>query len=1637
MNKLNTKHRWLIGALTLGLFFLPHLSCAQNFGNEWINLSQKYYRFSIPTTGIYRVTLQELQKAGVPVSSYNPQNIQLFFKGNEIPCHIQGESSGLVEYIEFFAEKNDGWFDLEMYDDVKNQANPYYSMINDTAAVFITWNNSYSNQRMTVLTDQTFTGYTPASYCKCQSLTQYTGSYAASLPDCEYTEGEGWTDNVLSISLGSSLTKNISTPEYTAAGTSIEISFTLLTTSSKNHHLNITGPGFETDTIFAGYKTIKRTYHVANVALSNPTSLTFKSINDVNADTDYSSVSFISITYPRTFANITDNSFRFTIPASSAQKTLLAFTGLSTSTTFYLYDLSRGSKIPAVFEDGVLKALVPASGQETRLILVSNEGLLKISQISACQMDNHALKNKNHVILTHPLLWEQAQEYANYRNAYLVNAENLYDQFGYGIRKHPMAIRNFLRYLFSNWSTDPTDLFIIGKGVNAKDSRKSSTNFAANLIPPMGYTPSDELIGTRISGNGLESVIPIGRLAARSGNQVSLYLSKVQEFEQNAPDEWMKHIIHFGGGQNAAEQDQFKDYLLQYEAIATDTLWGAYVSTFLKTSSDPITITKSDSISSLINHGVSLMTFYGHGSTYGFDQNIDSPDAYNNQGKYPLMLANSCYSGDIFLYEKNSTSEEWVLSENRGAIGFLAMIDQGYINYLNLFSGQFYKNLCSLSYGEPVGTIIRRSKVAMQESNISGNIFRSTIHSFALHGDPLLVLNSFSKPDVSIGPENIFFTPANITTEVDSFQMHIAPVNIGKTTGKSFIVDIERTFQDGTTANYQWVMDGLLFKDTLSLKIPVELKNGLGNNQFKVWIDALNQIEELNESNNMTTVSTFISSTDIIPVVPYKFGIQSTTAPKFKASTGNLLSGSQTSIFQLDTTYKFNSPLLITEEITHSGGIIEWKPNTSLQAQIPYFWRAAKKDSQKTMNWTTSSFTIEPGQTGWQQKQMGQLLSNDYKFIEPDTLAQNFQFSVSPKSVRCHNLGSPNSNTYGYIGYSVDGTGAGSSCRAITALVLAVIDSTTLVPWLSNRGSYGHANDPWCFNKTSPENYFVFYLDTAQEKLDASMDNIINLIENEVPDGNYFLIYSFIQGKFQMWRERHYQAFNSWGATDEIRFLQNNQPYIFFSQKGDPAKAEEVFGEATDHIDLNTEIKTSFNYGSITSVPVGPSTQWQRLNWNYTSSEVSPNEIAFVQVFGIDNQGNQTLLMDSITETDKDLSSIPASQYPYLSLQFYTRDAEFETPAQLNYWNVFYTPVTDLAINPQKGWEFYSDTLQEGEKARLEVAIENIGLVDADSVLVNYWMVDANNKEHPLANHRVKPLALDELFTDTLTFKTLNFPGLNQLWMEINPSSTETQSFDQPEQYHFNNLIQKQFFVQKDERNPLLDVTFDGVHIMDGDLVSAKPEIVIQLSDENQYIALEDTSLMSIYLKSQQTGIEEKLVLSQTEGMTFEPAQLPSNKARIIYQANFPEDGTYEIRVQAKDPSGNESGSYDYQISFQVINESTITHVFNYPNPFSTATRFVFELTGSEVPDLFRIEILTVTGRLVKVIDLDELGPITIGKNISQYVWDGTDDFGDRLANGVYFYRVFARLNGQELKIRDSGTDQYFKNGFGKLYIIH
>ena len=116
------------------------------FGNEWINYSKTYYKFNISEDGIYRIPKNHLEQSGINLAELSTSNIQIFSKGVEIPVFVK-MTNGIVDFIEFYGEKNKGHFDSELYLNPVHHFNPEYSMITDTSAYFLTWGAGINGKR--------------------------------------------------------------------------------------------------------------------------------------------------------------------------------------------------------------------------------------------------------------------------------------------------------------------------------------------------------------------------------------------------------------------------------------------------------------------------------------------------------------------------------------------------------------------------------------------------------------------------------------------------------------------------------------------------------------------------------------------------------------------------------------------------------------------------------------------------------------------------------------------------------------------------------------------------------------------------------------------------------------------------------------------------------------------------------------------------------------------------------------------------------------------------------------------------------------------------------------------------------------------------------------------------------------------------------------------------------------------------------------------------------------------------------------------------------------------------------------------------------------------------------------------------
>jgi hypothetical protein len=1693
------------------------------YGNEWIEYNRQYYYFPVVNSGLHQLSYETIDAAGVPISTIPINDFRIFGKEKEIPLRIVdgGDASfDPGDYIEFIAESNDGWLDSLLYSEEDHIGNPGYSLYNDTLMYYFTWDNGGS-ERYLIETDVNFNLYTPAPFVMQKSIANFNDQYYGGFSQFNsyssfFVAGEGWGSPNYNGANGFSLPITMNTPSpYTNTNAPNALFHAKSMANSNadftgqgNHHLRWEIGSSNTllyDEVFIGYRqTAVDEVFSSNLLNDGNTTVTFQIIGDQGATTDFQSVQYIEIEYPRTLDLANANNAKFKIINSSSEaKVRLDLSNTNfTNPLCYVQGGGVDRFIPLIENGGVWQALIPNSsnGGEQDVLIFSENSANVIGEINPINgngffTDFSTFNFEESYIMIYPNLLENGvNQYASYRsslqggayNTLTILANELYHQFGGGVLKHALGIKRFTNYAYNMSTEKPLALLLVGKGIREATepntstglgTRKSQTAYSNSLIPSFGYPSSDICFTNRYNNDqNWEPNIPVGRVAARNDAELLAYLNKLQIYEsnQNQNDiynkptkEWQKRVLHFGGGDNTNEQITFQAYLNNYKSTIQGADFGGNVVSFFKDNSNPFNPVLSEEVNELLQDGVSLMTFFGHASATGFDQNLDDPENWGNIGKYPMVIGNSCYTGDIFQPNNNSASEDFVLTPDLGSIGFISSTKLGFSSFLNLYTRELYQQMSPKNYGLPFGEQVKNT-IAEVEGSATNFLLETTVQQMTLHGDPLLKLNWHSLPEIDLTEEDIFFEPSQFDLTTDSVEMNVILTNLGKSVTDTFSLNIRRIFPFSSVDSlYTIQVQGLDFKDTFRLMLPIQTDIGLGVNTFNVQADIPSFVSEIYDESGNNEVSTelFIDIDGITPVLPYNYAVVPKDSVVLKASTINPIASYNTYRFEIDTTDLFNSPFRKYAMVEGLGGVKKVLPdewlnvnsnlNEELQLQdsMVYFWRVAI-DSTAPM-WVEHSFQYIEGKEGWGQDHFFQFKNGSFTGVGYDRSIRNRTFEPLNRLLECEVHDNANSFTsYAETLWKLNSQIMESNiCSTAPSIHVAVIDPSTMEPWGSfNNGQnidnqFGNVNNgPACRNRV--ENYFIFRQNSINQ-----LQALDNMIANEVPEGHYLLIYTARFAQYDNWQSLYPNLFSTMQTlgSDSIQPGRDNRAFIFFTQKGTPSSTVEVYAQfPNEFISLSATLEGLANQGVERSTIIGPAAEWETIYWKQNPLENSTFDQTRLSIKALDaSKAVQFTIDTSFTLNDSILNLnnlIPANQYPYLQLEASYSDSIDLTPAQVDRWHVLYQTLPEAAIDGSSSYVFYSAEqlpINEGQEVSFAVDVKNISHLPMDSLLVHYWVVNQGQNKIVLDYERQDSLRVGATLRDTVSFETNGMAGQNVLWMEVNPflqGSNQTEK-DQPELAHFNNILQLPFSVEADDVNPILDVTFDGMHILNGDIVNPQSEIVITLKDDNPFLIMNqdmDTSLFGIFL-TDPSGNQKRIPFIDGEGdqvLQWIPANEDNLKFKIIYSAQFEDEGTYELLVQGADKSGNLSGDIEYHIKFDVILSSSITKMMNYPNPFSTQTKFVFTLTGSQVPDELMIQIMTVTGRLVKTITQDELGLIRIGRNITDYAWNGRDDFGDQLANGVYLYKVTALINGEPIEQRSSGADQHFKKNWGKMYLM-
>lgn len=1645
--------------------------------------------------GIYRITYANLEQAQFPLATLNAKQLQVFREGFEVAIRVVGEEDGKFDrndYIEFYVNGvNKSKMSRDLYHDApESDANPYANPYDDYVYYFVTLApTGVKAKRMAVINEKNSviaaeTSHTQNAFFLPRAQYNFGNLYPASSITADPTRGallanftNGACITTRLIATGSAANAPFVFNDFiNKSKVSVEAIFVggLNTTGQATVSYKDKIVGTATTNRYEGTKFLGTIDSVDIGGSSGSFSLVYSNTASVFS---YLTITYFKVGYRQGFAMAQSNFRKFNLDAKTSGIAKISLTGVVPNTIFY--DVSDTFNPRIISSDGTTdsRTLVIPDAYESKTI-IANSKIASVDifeKIEFKKIDpnlyNYIIVAANDLFVPTPNIGganNVIQAYADYRatpqgGSFLplaIDINQLYEQFGHGWFT-PLAIRRFADFMTAKSKNRMRGLFLIGKGTRIN----LFARYGANRLPPFGFPASDNETVNGLFGNSrFTPAIPIGRIPAINPTEVLIYLNKIKEHEALPTGlAWRKNLLHLAGGTFENENIRFKGFLDNYTAFARNGVWGMNVRTIQKTTTDYV---EKVNIRENINEGIALMTMFGHSSLEFTDIDISTPadvqSGYNNKGKYCMIFQNGCSGGDIFTTSR-ARCESWLFTPDKGAIAYLANSHLGLDSYLNLYAHNFYQVAFTdkTFLNATIGEIIQETCKKVTEFYAGDAMAISQTQQCVLQADPVLVMfgkrNAEPFPDFELTNKDVTiktFKDDKLTAALDSFQICMAVTNLGTATTTPLAVSVTRRFSDFSSVTYPTKFyPPIAFRDTICYTIVTtkeQKEKATGLNSFDIMVDFGNQIFEINETNNSTILTVNLKKASMLPIAPTEYSIVSKQPVYFVAQNTDLFTKERTYRFQLDTSANFNSAFR-KDTVVFSYITPQWTtnlvPDVKVNDSIVYYWRVryAELKAEDDSSWVSSSFVyIKDSPSGWSQSKFPQFIKNSQKGIIANTTTKKWTFPEVVTKIDAYVIPYNENRQSGewkdyYLNINDRLYAYEASCTEVNfdanlgfrKILCVAIDQQTgeLYNPIVDVGNYNEGRQP------CGTSLLVAALAGVTIVRGYNYTPSIPVYFSRVKPGDYVVVMP--AGAVNMQDFANYPevvaAFNTIGVQrEDMQKLPYNSTFLWVGQKGAKTLLSQQVAPFGQSFKPSYTIRRQAFNGTATSTLIGPAASWSNVFRTINGVDAGNEESYKLDVLGVDFTGQETTLFSNLRTDGFDIKNISTASYPYLRLKFQAKDSIKRTPYQLQRWQVVYKEVPE-------GILLY-DTLTYRENTVLQV-------VEGDSIKLkfNFLNVSGNDFPEPLTVlYRIKNIATgrDTAYTEKLTtkllrnqFQTINlklnsfsFKGDNVLTVYVNPKILGEQIYE-------NNILEARFRVKPDDINPVLEVAFDGKHLLNGDIVAASPVISINLKDENRFLIKKDTIGMDIFLKACDNCILKRINFNDPN-LIWTPASAGNgNKFAIEYRPTKLVNGNYTMIVQGKDVTGNESGRQPYQVTFKVINENTVTNFYPYPNPFSTNTRFVFTLTG-EIPDQIRVQILTITGKVIKTLFKEDLGNLRIGQNMTEYAWDGTDEFGDKLANGVYLYKVDIKSAGKDYQHSALSSDDLFKNGYGKMYLM-
>ena len=1208
------------------------------------------------------------------------------------------------------------------------------------------------------------------------------------------------------------------------------------------------------------------------------------------------------------------------------------------------------------------------------------------------------------------------------------------------------------------------------------DSRPNFIPSIPYFTQEYGQTASDNMF-VAVAGTDVTPDLAIGRLSIENVAEGAVLLEKLSTYPSDNSKAWKQNVLLFASGISLADEISFgfndASELLENNFLTPNGYTTSKVYRYpSKTIHEPFQ-GDGPKIREKINEGGVFVNYYGHGGGYQWDLIFTNDDIYllENEGRLPFISSTTCYTAhfdnqDVF-------GEQFNKVPGKGCIGFFGSAGLTYWQIGKEINQKLFGQIFHFQ------EFITGKAILKAKSQVSGGgAYGNQVALLTLLGDPVFKLALPSFPDFEIKPSGIKINPANPLVG-DTVKVQVSIRNFGRvllndsvsveliatSNDTSYSVGINRisSFTAYDSTSFKWIpTTGGLFELKVNINnidiIPEEdYTDNTASNLFVIYnigepnivkpVDAFSSESKFDfvlvdigyfidlplvyyieidtsssfqnpiiQSESLTSIDGIIKwSPQVIQSGVYfwrtrvfdgenygrwsnirSFSVGSYTKKGYYAHD-NILKTFDTYNINFSETHK--SLLLNTE-------LIEPRPSNKTFIEQFDFTNIAYSDSFKASTMTTDGTYLYIG-------------TSQYFAYNPDSnpdgLSRIYRIGTGLNgTIQGEYYGYlPNFNTQilnqifyhsdGYIYVAtknpyqllkVDKTTGDTTSIYLTAGLLRWEDAGIKEGAFFVKSDGNFIYNLTLFDSLGRTKYVLRTLDPNNGWTLVKPDIILDG-NSYIPGFSDFFVYENFIYPTDYWQNamRRIRVNDGYYEEEWVTYLPFKNFYSWCYDWNNNLLYSVTFRPFAN-------LKTRFykflgNYtdaeGTITTKEIGPANKWNNLKINLENSSQTGNYTVNLLGFNSSNKIWDTL---AVTIPDSlDLSNISTVDYNLLKMSFTLSDSSFgaSEPMKLRSVEIDYDMLPEVMLT-KKNINVSPDSILQGFQTELTLNIQNISSTSVNDVNVKFYI---NNSDTAFYSQNVM-INADSLTTIKHNINTDNILFENNLRIFAFPIH--------PTLFTFNDRTEHDFFVSRDSVKPNFTITFDDKELIDGDIISSEPTVVMTVEDnsplpitQNHFSIQLDNIPLSFY--------------DVNDSLKYDYTPYPNSKAVVTWTPKL-EDGSHTLTVFVKDSSGNPFNSSQMVYRFNVFNNPDLLQVYNYPNPFKDKTDFTFEVRGVIPPEELKIKIFTVAGRLIKEIVLPG-SSLQIGFN--RIPWDGLDQDGDEIANGVYFYKIISK-HGNEVK---------------------